>query len=240
MDFNFRVHPVPARIAIALDQSDIYIAFTNALAKVPFISAHGGMEFKAASRGKKSTGIVVQAVLLRTVRGACEGRDFQGSNQASTSSPNLTDATFRREVDSVAGFFSEIALRMGERWSKFDSLHLTAPGWQALGVVHHDIHHRGLTSSSNEKTRICDVIAGLDWSRQNREWVDEGGLGQWTVPKAGMRSRSRSSARDGTTRKRSWISCASARGFNRSSTRPPSLWLRERLSRIPIRCAVES
>jgi hypothetical protein len=128
---------------------------------------------------------VVQAVLLRTVRGACEGRDFQESNQASTSSPNLTDATFRQEFDSVTGLFSEIALRMGERWSKFDSLHLTAPGWQALGVLHHDIHHRGLTLSSNEKTHIYDVIAGLDWSRQNREWVDQGGLGQWTVPKGG-------------------------------------------------------
>jgi hypothetical protein len=186
MDFNFRVHPVPARIAIALDQSDIYITFANALAKEPFIAAHGGMEIKSASRGKKSTAIVVQAVLLRTIRGACEGRDFQESNQASTSSPNLTDETFRQEMDSVAEFFSEIALRMGERWNKFDSLHLSAPGWQALGVIHHDLHHRGLTLSSSEKTHVYDVIAGLDWSRQNREWVDQGGLGQWAVPKGGQ------------------------------------------------------
>jgi hypothetical protein len=186
MDFNFRVHPVPARIAIALDQSDVYIGFTNALAKEPFIAAYGGMEVKAASRGKKSTAIVVQGVLLRAVRGACEGRDFQESNQANTSSPNLTDATFRQEFDSVAGHFSEIAKRMGERWSKFDSLHLSAPGWQALGVMHHDINHRGLDLSPAEKAHVYDVIAGLDWSRHNREWVDQGGLGQWGIAKGGQ------------------------------------------------------
>ncbi len=80
VDFNFRLHPVPARIAIAQDQSDIYISLTNAIAKQPFIEDHGKMETRSASRGKKSTCLVVQGVLLRVVRGACEGRAFQEGN----------------------------------------------------------------------------------------------------------------------------------------------------------------
>jgi len=185
MDFNFRVHPVPARIAIALDQSDIYITLANALAKEPFISNNGGMETKAASRGKKSTAIVVQGVLLRAVRGACEGRDFQESNLAQAPNPVLTDATFQAELNSISSFFTEIAHRMGKRWTQNDSLHLTAPGWQALGVIHYDMNHRGLNLSPSEKTHIFDVIGGIDWTRTNKAWVDDAALGQWAIPKGG-------------------------------------------------------
>jgi DGQHR domain-containing protein len=185
MDFNFRVHPVPARIAIALDQSDIYISLANALAKEPFIAKHGGMEVKAASRGKKSTALVVQSVLLRAVRGACEGRDFQESNLASVPNRILTDDTYQAELQSIGGFFSEISSRMGGRWVDNDSLHLTAPGWQALGVIHHDMNHRDLNLSPAERTHIYDAISGVDWSRNNKEWIDEAGLGQWAVPKGG-------------------------------------------------------
>jgi DNA-sulfur modification-associated len=189
MDFNFRVNPVPARIAIALDQSDIYISLTNTLAKEPCIAKYGGMELRAASRGKKSTALVVQSVLLRAVRGACEGRDFQESNLASAPNPVLTDSTYQAELHSIAEFFSEIAGRMGTRWAETDSLHLTAPGWQALGVIHHDTNHRGLSLLAGERTQIYDVIASIDWGRNNKEWVDEAGLGQWAVPKGGSKEQ---------------------------------------------------
>jgi DGQHR domain-containing protein len=189
MDFNFRVHPVPASMAIALDQSDIYIGFTNQLAKEPFIAQHGGMEHKAASLGKKSTALVVQSVLLRTVRGATEGRDFQESNLATVPNPNLTDETFQKELASVAGFFSEVSGRLGDRWTDAKSLHLSAPGWQALGVLHHDLFHRGLSLTTAEVTEVYDVVGGLDWSRNNKEWVDEAHLGTWTVPRGGTQEQ---------------------------------------------------
>ena len=189
MDFNFRVHPVPARVAIALDQSDIYISLTNALAREPFIANHGGMELRSASRGKKSTALVVQSVLLRAVRGACEGRDFQESNLASAPSPILTETTYQAELQSIAEFFTELSNRMGSRWPDTDSLHLTAPGWQALGVIHHDLNHRDLDVSTTERRHIYDVIAGVDWSRNNKDWVSEAGLGQWAVPKGGEKEQ---------------------------------------------------
>jgi len=48
----------------------ISIFFASDLARRPFIAEHGGMEARAASLGKKSTALVVQTVLVRTVRGA--------------------------------------------------------------------------------------------------------------------------------------------------------------------------
>jgi len=189
MDFNFRVHPVPAAMAIALDQSDIYIGLTNQLAKEPFIAKHGGVEFKAASLGKKSSALVVQSVLLRTVRGACEGRDFQESNLATAPNPNLVDGNFQVELNSIAGFFTEIAGRMGDRWSDAKSLHLSAPGWQALGVLHHDIFHRALNLNGSEIGDVYEALATLDWSRNNREWVDAANLGQWAIPAGGTQEQ---------------------------------------------------
>ena len=184
-DFNFRVHPVPSQINMSLDQSDMYISFANELAKRPFIAKHGGMEIKAASLGKKSTALVVQTVLVRAVRGASEGRDFQESNLAYPKNPNLTDGTFSSELNSVSTFFSEIEQRMAVRWAVRESLHLSSPGWQALGVIHYDINHRGLELSVYEKAAIYDGIAKIDWSRTNREWVDEAKLGIWEKPKGG-------------------------------------------------------
>jgi DGQHR domain-containing protein len=183
-DFNFRVYPVPARINLSLDQSDIYISLANALSKEPFIALHGGMEYKAASLGKKSSALVVQQVLFRTVRGACEGRDFQENNLASIPGlSNLTDSTFDKELSSVADYFSEIATRMGDRWAARESLHLTSAGWQALGVFHHDLFHRGLSLSPAELDKIYDAVAGVDWSRSNRDWADVAKLGIWAKPK---------------------------------------------------------
>jgi hypothetical protein len=142
------------------------------------------MEYKAASLGKKSSALVVQQVLFRTVRGACEGRDFQENNLASIPGlSNLTDSTFDKELSSVADYFSEIATRMGDRWAARESLHLTSAGWQALGVFHHDLFHRGLSLSPAELDKIYDAVAGVDWSRSNRDWADVAKLGIWAKPK---------------------------------------------------------
>jgi hypothetical protein len=82
-DFNFKVKPVPERVAIALDHSELYIGLTNRLGTSDLIKSLGGMEFKSASLGKKSTAIVVQQNLLRFVRGAAEGERFlEGTNKS--------------------------------------------------------------------------------------------------------------------------------------------------------------
>jgi hypothetical protein len=54
-----------------------------------------------------------------------------------------------------------------------------------LGVIHHDLFHRGLSLTSSELSEVYDLLGSLDWSRNNREWVDEAHLGTWTTPRGG-------------------------------------------------------
>lgn len=169
-DFNFRVQPVSKQHAVDLDTSDIYIALANRLAECSFIADHGGVAKRAASLGGKSTDLVIQTVLIRTVRGACEGRKFQESDLASADVPNLNRQTFNVLLSSIDDFFSGIASRMGkERFTDKQSLHLTAPGWQALGVVHHDIAFK-LKLDAVERSKVIQRIAEIDWSRFNDDW----------------------------------------------------------------------
>jgi hypothetical protein len=169
-DFNFRVHPVSKQHAVALDQSDPYITLTNLLAQRPFIKANGGMEKRHASLGKNSTALVVQQVFVRAIRGACEGRAFQESDKAYTDQPNLRRETQARLAQSIEKHFTEIFARMGaERFGDREGLHRTAPGWQALGLIHHDLE--ALQVPDHERVAIWDSIAGIDWSRYNPDWI---------------------------------------------------------------------
>jgi hypothetical protein len=72
---------------------------------------------------------------------------------------------------------------MGTRWADSKSLHMSAPGWQALGVLHHDLFHRRLKLTAAEINAVYDVLGTLDWSRTNKVWVDEARLGTWAVPR---------------------------------------------------------
>jgi hypothetical protein len=173
-DFNFRVQPVAKQHAVALDTSDIYISLANRLAKAPVFVTNGGVAERAASLGSKSTEIVVQTVLVRTVRGACEGRKFQESNLANADNPNLTMSTFGSLLGSLDEFFSGLAQRMGpERFTDRQSLHLTSPGWQALGVLHHDLVFK-LKFDVVDRAKVLDKIASIDWSRYNPDWMTLG------------------------------------------------------------------
>jgi hypothetical protein len=112
-DFNFKVVPVPARVAIALDTSDIYIRLTDRVAQSDAIAKHGGMEKRAASLGKKSTALVVQQTLYRFVRGATEGERFQESNREFTGdAPVLTAKSFEDELDKLSRFLGALASNM--------------------------------------------------------------------------------------------------------------------------------
>lgn len=172
-DFNFRVQPVSRQHAIALDTSDLYISLANELSQEPVFTENGGVAVRAASLGSKSTELIVQTVLVRTVRGACEGRKFQESNLATTENANLTAENRFQVLAALDDYFSGIAGRMGDRFKARDSLHMTSPGWQALGIVFNDIHFK-LNLSDFERSRVMDEIAAIDWSRYNPDWLKLG------------------------------------------------------------------
>jgi hypothetical protein len=172
-DFNFLQTPVSANQAIALDKSDLYIQLTNDLGRSETLKRYGGMEQRAASLGRKSTAIVVQRVLLRFVRGATEGRRFQESNLSRTETPNLTANNFRDIERKLEEFIAAFADRMGaERFRDRDSLHLSAPGWQVLGLIFHDVNFRlGNGGSVGVHANVLDRLAQIDWSRYNADWI---------------------------------------------------------------------
>lgn len=182
-DFNGRVFPVAKRFSLRLETADPYVRLGRELAEEPFLAEHGGVAEGLASLGGKSTELVVQTVLVRTIRGACEGRRFQEANLAHAENPVLTDESWDEVRDSIALFFNAIAEHMGdERWEDRDSLHLSSPGWQAMGVLHHDLVHRIGLDSDDDLIDAAKAIAGIDWSRYNPEWFALG-VGQAEIDK---------------------------------------------------------
>jgi hypothetical protein len=171
-DLNFLQAAISTNHAIALDQSDIYGKLASALAQDGVIKMYGGVELRAASLGNKSTALVVQRVLLRFVRGACEGRRYQESDSAHVTNPNLTRQSLRSIQAKIGTFLQGIESAMGsDRFGDRDSLHLTAPGWQVLGLVFHDVEFRVKPELSEaERAEIVSKLAAIDWSRSNPDW----------------------------------------------------------------------
>jgi DNA-sulfur modification-associated len=169
-DFNFKSVAVPPRIAISLDRSDPYILATNALGKrAQAIARHGGVEERAASLGGKSKGIVVQQVLLRFVRGAMEGQAAQENAKAVINNPNLTLSNFAEKVDDMAEFIDAFASAMGDRWPDRKSLHLSAPGWQAIGLIYCDLLQKLHAAKPNDTAK---AMARIDWNRSGPLWAN--------------------------------------------------------------------
>lgn len=177
-DFNFRVNPISKSHAMRLDQSDLYLLLCNKLGKSEVFEKHGGMEVGRQSLGTKSKGIVVQQMLVRFVRGACEGGKFQKSNNATVDEPNLTRETFAEMNNNLTHFFETFEQAMGDRFGDRQSLHLTSAGWQALGLVANDLYMNLPRLDAVDRSRIIAQIAALDWTRQNRDMVKIGVLAE--------------------------------------------------------------
>jgi DNA-sulfur modification-associated len=176
-DMNFKQTSVAKAHALALDRSDIHTILTNEVGSLPVIKRAGGMEVRAASLGKKSTALVVQQVLRRFVRGATEGKTAQMDDKYTPSNPHLTAETREFYKQEIEFLLEGLSTRMGEKFQQRDSLHLTSAGWQAIGLVFHDIIVRlkgNLTA--DERDTILTGMAVIDWGRHNPDWIPK--LGQ--------------------------------------------------------------
>jgi len=169
-DFNYLQKRISTSHAIALDQSDLYIRLTNHLGNT-VLARYGGMDSRSSSLTKKSKALVVQQVLLRFVRGACEGYTFQISNRAHVDTPNLSLDSYQHLTQHVENYLMTLADKMGEaRFTDRMSLHLTSPGWQVLGLIFHDLYIR-LETSPSTVDNVLQRLAGIDWTRYNPDWV---------------------------------------------------------------------
>jgi hypothetical protein len=184
-DFNFLAEPVSKAHALDLDQSNIYLQLVKALGRAPVIEENGGVEPRAASLGKKSTALVAKQVLLRFVLGAIDGPAAQERLRDGGVDGALTRANLTSMHDQIEDYLTNIAARMGERFKDHELLHLTAPGWNALGIVFHDLNFVLREKLSTEqRSAIYDAIAGVDWSRWNQDFI--GYLGDVAVQSEGL------------------------------------------------------
>lgn len=94
-------------------------------------------------------------------------------------SANLNDQSFDHLAGRIEWFLEQLSARMGsEKFRNREGLHLTAPGWNALGVVFNDIEFKlkGHLAPATEGD-IMDRIAAIDWSRYNKDWFDSAAPG---------------------------------------------------------------
>jgi hypothetical protein len=172
-DFNFLAEPVRRAQAIDLDQSDIHIILTNDLGASAVIQAHGGMERKAASLGRKSTALVAKAVLLRFVKIACEGYEFGHTLRDTPTDSRLTLQNFGDYKQTIESFLQGLADRMPtefQRTNRQESILFSAPGWYTMGVIIDNLS--ALQSSATDLDKVLDKIAAIDWSRYNPDWLE--------------------------------------------------------------------
>ena len=172
-DFNFKQTSISPSLMIAHDSSDIYIEATRRLGTDGVIKTHGGMEIGRASLGSKSTALVVQQNLLRFVRGAAEGDRFTEAkpNIEKIESNRLTEQNLDGFVRSVNRFLGGMAARMGSvRFGDTkNGVHLSGPGWGALGVVFYDLDAiLGLQDLDPAGRRLGEI----DWQRGAPFWAD--------------------------------------------------------------------
>jgi DGQHR domain-containing protein len=173
-DFNFKQTSISPTMAMARDSSDIYIAATRRLADRPAIKANGGMETKSASLGAKSTALVVLQNLVRFVRGAAEGDRFTEAKpnvDLDDDARRLNEGNLDAFVNSAEAFLSGMAEAMGNVRFKDtkNSVHLSGPGWGALGVVFHDLN---AILGLNDLHAIGTKVGEIDWQRTAPFWAD--------------------------------------------------------------------
>lgn len=173
-DFNFKQTSISPTMAMAKDSSDIYIEATRRLAERGVIKANGGMETKSASLGAKSTALVVLQNLVRFTRGAAEGDRFTEAKtnvDIDEEARRLNEGNLDAFVGKVEDFLAGMAEAMGNQAfsDTKNAIHLSGPGWGAIGVVFHDLD---ATLGLPDMKELGHKVGEIDWSRSAEFWSD--------------------------------------------------------------------
>ncbi len=173
-DFNFKQTSISPTMAMNYDSSDIYVEATRRLASCNVIKSNGGMETKSASLGAKSIALVVLQHLVRFVRGAAEGDNFAEAKtnvDKAEGQSRLSEDTLSEFVARIEGFLGGMAETMGT--ARFadsrNSIHLTGPGWGALGAIFYDLD---ATLKIKDVAAMGRKLGELDWKRDATFWSD--------------------------------------------------------------------
>ena len=169
-DFNYRVSRVSPSLALEMDQAGLYSQIVEWLKDQPVIRDNGGMQQSGASLGKKSTALAVRRVLHGFVTVAAEGeKAAQGSKSEEIRNPHTTQDNIEEVRAKIADFLTRFADAMGKRFTDRDSIHLTRLGWEAIGMIAHEVAIK-VEASGAQLDRCASGLAEVDWSRTNKDW----------------------------------------------------------------------
>jgi DGQHR domain-containing protein len=171
-DFNFKQASISPSLAISMDSSDIHISATKRLGDAKVIKENGGVEVGRASLGSKSKALVVQQNLLRFVRAAAEGDRFvEAKTNVEKVEPRLTEENIGEFVTKAVRFLETMADVMGQQrfTDTKNSIHLSGPGWSALGVVFYDLD---VTLQIPDLESMAREAGKIDWQRDAPFWAD--------------------------------------------------------------------
>lgn len=173
-DFNFKQTSISPTMAMNYDSSDIYIEATKRLAGCAVIRSNGGMETKSGSLGAKSSALVVLQHLVRFVRGGAEGDAFAEAKtnvDKAEGQRRLSEDSLDEFVTRADRFLSGMAEVMGS--ARFadtkNSIHLTGPGWGALGAIFYDLD---AALNVEDIAAMGRKLGELNWSRNADFWSD--------------------------------------------------------------------
>lgn len=169
-DFNYLVTPVSPTLALSMDQAGVYSQIVEWLKDQPVIADNGGMQASGASLGAKSTALVVRRVLHGFVTVAAEGeKALSGAKNAEIRGAITTEDNIQEVRERIDFFLNCFAEAMGDRFTDRDSIHLTRIGWEAIGIIAHDVAVRNKISEDQVRS-VTARLAAIDWSRVNRQW----------------------------------------------------------------------
>jgi len=169
-DFNYRLSRVPPSMALEMDMAGLYSQMTDWLKDQPVIADHGGMQESGASLGSKSTALVVRRVLHGFVTVAAEGeKALRGAKSEEVRNPETTQDNLTETREKICSFLTHFAEEMGERFTDLESIHLTRTGWEAIGMIIHDVMWSP-DRRPGDVERVVRALAAVDWSRTNPDW----------------------------------------------------------------------
>lgn len=172
-DFNVLQATVGKGMAIDLDKSDIYVQLAERLGHHAVLVEHGGVDQRGANSPRKGM-LVTKIALVKAIRAAIEGPGSHVDHYTdNVSAPKLTGSNISEHEAGFSDYLSIIAKTMGSAFAAPNSIHLSNPGWIALGLVYFDIFHGNLQVKLTEADRDKFVarIGKIDWSTSNPDFL---------------------------------------------------------------------
>lgn len=183
-DFNVLQASVGKGMAIDLDKSDVYVRLAERLGVHDVFKSNGGMDQRGSNSPRKGC-LVTKITVVKFIRAGVEGPGSHVDHYTdSVATPNLTYGNMTLHEQRLADYLSTIAKQMGSAFNAEGMIHLTTPGWIALGLVYHDIFHADLkvTLTDQEREKFVARIGKIDWSTGNPDFLKF--LGAHAVDKA--------------------------------------------------------